>query len=194
MNELQKAAAILGKKGGESGTGEAKARSTKAARQAALTRWGGLDGKKKRFWEKVKKGGPDECWPWTAAKFRTGYGAVMLFGRNQCAHRVSFLFTFGHLDPEKQVCHKCDNPPCCNPNHLFEGTMADNVHDSMKKGRRVYLIGAENGNKKLDEASVLKIRKHVADGTATILNLAKEYGVHHTCIRMLIKRKTWRHI
>lgn len=88
-----------------------------------------------RFWEKVSKRGPiimdSSCWEWTAYRLPHGYG---LFDR-RLAHRISWELSRGPIPEGLCVCHKCDHPPCVNPDHLFVGTMADNMRDRSTKGR-----------------------------------------------------------
>src|SRR5262245_2521405 len=86
-----------------------------------------------RFWPKVDVRGPDECWPWIAGK-GAGYGSFWLDGRNVTAHRVAFFLANGKW-PDPFGCHSCDNHPCCNPAHIFEGTQWDNDMDRVAKGR-----------------------------------------------------------
>lgn len=81
------------------------------------------------FWSKVDKTG--ECWVWVAGRFVTGYGAY----RNQGAHRVSWGLMNGPIPAGLFVLHRCDNPPCVRPDHLFLGTHTDNMHDKVAKGR-----------------------------------------------------------
>lgn len=92
----------------------------------------------KRFWAKVDRShGPEACWPWMASIAGFGYGRFNCGDKHiEAAHRVAWALAHGH-PPKPCGLHVCDNPPCCNPAHLFEGTRADNTHDMMMKGRRV---------------------------------------------------------
>ncbi len=112
----------------------------------------------KRFWDKVNIKGKNECWLWAAAK-HYGYGMFRLNGRTEHAQRVAFLLSRGILTEEKsQVLHKCDNPSCCNPAHLFAGNHRDNMKDMINKNRAIYVRGEKNGRSKLKEQDVMKIR------------------------------------
>lgn len=86
-----------------------------------------------RFWARVDKSG--DCWIWTASRYRRGYGQAYFEGRYYTAHRLAYTLTFGPVPMGICVCHHCDNPPCCNPAHLFLGTDADNMRDRDAKGR-----------------------------------------------------------
>lgn len=98
----------------------------------------------KQFWSKVRKSSPEECWIWTAAKDPRGYGrvtATRLPFKIQLAHRMSWYLSNGPIPEGKCILHKCDNPPCVNPSHLFLGTRVENIYDAAKKGRLIYGIG-----------------------------------------------------
>ena len=116
-----------------------------------------------RFWTKVDKRGPDECWSWLAYVGEKGYGQIKADGNRKMlrAHRVSWELNIGPIPDGLCVCHHCDNPPCVNPAHLFVGTYGDNNRDAYRKGRKVPPTpdnrGELNGQAKLTEAHVHKI-------------------------------------
>lgn len=144
-----------------------------------------------RFWSKVDKRNIDECWEWKAALNSAGYGA---FGKGR-AHRIAYELTYGPIPDGYYVCHKCDNPPCVNPAHLFVGTPTDNVVDMIAKGRKVSprLSGETNPNAKLTASQVIEIRKRYENG-AKIRDLAQEYGLKNFGIDHIVHRRTWRHL
>jgi len=144
-----------------------------------------------RFWSKVdKSGGPDACWNWTAYKGRKGYGRIGWGGPGlpKLSHRVAYEIAFGEFPEEQQVLHRCDNPSCVNPSHLFLGTNRDNVNDRQRKGRNNPQRGERNGNHKLTDMQVDEIRQRYSNGE-TRFELAKVFGVHHTQIWNIVKRR-----
>src|SRR5256885_74384 len=87
------------------------------------------------FWNR-KTISPSGCWEWVGSKRELGYGQVRYKGRSARAHRIAWELTFGEIPDGRSVLHKCDNPPCINPDHLFLGTQQDNVDDMFRKGRQ----------------------------------------------------------
>ena len=150
------------------------------------------------FWAKVNKHGPvvrkelGPCWLWTGGTDKNGYGNVKANGVSQRAHRYAFFLVFGHF-PFPCGLHECDNPPCCNPAHIFEGTVSDNNKDAARKGRSNWPKGTERAWAKLTEEKVCSIRKRVAAGEVQ-RTLAKEYGVCPAIICEVVSRKRWSHI
>lgn len=91
----------------------------------------------KIFWSKVAKGAPSKCWPWRGLRNKHRYGRFQAVGFPETiAHRFAWTVTNGPIEGGLFVCHHCDNPPCCNPAHLFLGTPLDNNRDAMRKGRK----------------------------------------------------------
>ena len=157
-----------------------------------------VDGFAARFWAKVDRRGPDECWEWTGYRHQFGYGLISRVGRHAMltAHRVSWEMRFGTAG-DLHVCHRCDNPPCVNPAHLFLGTHQDNMKDMAAKGRASQppvRRGSANNKAKLTEEMARQIRETYAAGGVSIRQLARQYGVTFAPVQMLIAGKTWRHI
>lgn len=139
-----------------------------------------------RFWEKVERRGPDECWPWTGSTFaaRGGYGKLSDRRSVLYAHRVSY--ELAHGDPGAMcVLHRCDNPQCVNPAHLFLGTRTDNSADKVAKGRQRSgsLRGAANPMARLDESEVASIR--ALAGTMSANAIGRRFGVSGTHVRRI---------
>ena len=143
-----------------------------------------------RFEAKFVKGKEDDCWNWLSTKLRTGYGRFLLDGRQQLAHRVAYQTYIGDIPDGICVCHRCDNPSCVNPFHLFLGTIADNVHDRNNKGRHVDNSGEKHGKAKLTEENIVEIRARYANGERGA-NLAREFGVTRTNIGDVVHYRTW---
>ncbi len=145
-----------------------------------------------RFWAKVDKRGPHECWPWKAARCGNGYGGFRGGERWGRAHRFAYQLCVGPIRPEFCVCHHCDNRLCVNPAHLFLGTQADNIHDAQIKGRMAH--GARQGASRLTNERVREIRDAYGNGNISQRALAKRYGVAQKTIGSIVLRRTWRHI
>lgn len=154
-----------------------------------------------RFWRKVDKSG--DCWLWTSARDRAGYGVFTFADRHaEKAHRISWRLTHGTIPAGLFVCHHCDQPSCVNPAHLFLGTAADNNADMMRKGRYVpgsrqakslASRGSNNPRAKVTEEDVLRMRELRAAGWPAV-RLAARYGLSKGMVHRILSRKCWAHI
>ena len=148
-----------------------------------------------RFWAKVdKSGGDDACWIWTAAVVKDkGYGKLSVSTSVwKPAHIVSWRLANGAVPSGLCVLHKCDNPPCVNPKHLFLGTLADNNADMKSKDR--HQRGERHYDAILTDEDIPKIRLAYANRQASYSVLGRRYGVSGSAIYAVVKRKTWKHI
>ena len=137
---------------------------------------------------------PAGCWEYTGSRNHKGYGAIGLGGKrggSTGAHRASWMVHHGAIPDGLQVLHRCDNPPCVNPDHLFVGTPADNMNDKVQKGRASGPRGESHPRHKLTSADVQEIRSRYAAGGTTMRALAAEYDVSRPCIYYVIAHKTW---
>jgi hypothetical protein len=137
-----------------------------------------------RFRRRVTKGSPDECWLWGGLFDRDGYGMISEGRRNRRAPRVSWMLAHGSYPPRHlYVLHRCDNPPCVNPDHLFLGTARDNLWDASRKGR---LPGAQPGHRKPrwkltpEQVAIIKATGNPYRGARS--ELARRYGVSYNHI------------
>ena len=166
-----------------------------------------------RFWAKVDKSGPTPshrpelgpCWVWTASKSAEGYGFFnMSDQKNMGAHRASWCLANGAIPSRMWVLHRCDNPSCVRPEHLFLGTPTDNVRDMLAKGRarthegdahwfrRVagVQVGANNFNAVLTAEDVLAIKRCLIAGETTSA-LGKRFGVRGPTISQILAGRNW---
>lgn len=135
------------------------------------------------------------CWEWQRSIDNSGYGRVNIDGKIWLTHRLSWTIHNGPIPKTTSgrgmsVCHKCDNPKCINPDHLFLGTDKDNVHDAIHKNRRADQKGMNNPNRILTEQDVRDIRS--MPGPHRVI--AARYGVSKYCIDEIRARTTWKHI
>ena len=144
-----------------------------------------------RFLSHVGKGNSDECWEWTAGRNALGYGNCWFHGRHQMAHRVAWIVANGDIPDGLLSLHKCDNPPCCNPAHLFSGSQADNISDMVNKDR--IPRGEQRTEAILTGHEVTEIRQKYVPRVYTVRRLAQEYGVSRGCIWSALKTN-WKHI
>lgn len=138
-----------------------------------------------RFWSKVDTSG--ECWEWTAAKRRNGYGVFRWKGKLCSTHRVSYELTFGDIPHDLCVLHRCDNRACVRPDHLFLGTFSDNMYDCARKGR---ILAQKNPWhwRKLTSAQVVELRRLRSEGFS-YNRLAKLFGIHRETARTACNRE-----
>lgn len=130
------------------------------------------------------------CWEWSRCRNKMGYGRLGISQRTMLAHRYVWTWLFGPIPDGLNVLHKCDNPPCIRPDHLFLGTHADNVADMCSKGRQVAVKGEAVGTARLMQAQVNEIRQqvnHLSD-----CELARRYRVHSNTIRYIRIGQTWK--
>lgn len=128
------------------------------------------------LWGRVDIRGQDECWPWVGCQRQSfGYGAIRYDGRQQSAHRVAYILTYGPVPEGLVVCHSCDNPACCNPRHLRADTQSANIREASARNRMRRYENHHNG--KLTREQKVEIRQVYAAGGVTLKWLAKQYGV-----------------
>lgn len=152
-----------------------------------------------RFWRRVRKG--DGCWEWTGATDRRGYGRLPNgTDRHLAAHRASWILANGPIPAGLFVCHRCDNPGCVRPDHLFLGTQADNMRDAAGKGRMGSQVHPErvsgelNGNHRLTLAEVGEIRRRYAAGDGLQRELGAMFGVTQTTVSGIVRGRKWKQL
>lgn len=154
---------------------------------------------RRRFHEKINRNGPipahfpalGRCHIWTAARKPEGYGKFGINGHTLAAHRIAYVFAHGRpLPDDVDVLHRCDNPPCVRPAHLFEGTRGDNNQDRHNKGR------SARGEAKshLKEEQVIWLRTENAKGTRPLLEMALELGISRCNAYAIVKGESWQHV
>lgn len=144
-----------------------------------------------RLWGNTKK--VNTCWVWMGARQKGNYGTICVSGILTKTHRLAWELANNAKIPKGMfVCHKCDNPPCCNPDHLFLGTCQDNVNDMIQKDRGNR--GTRHGNVKLTDEAIKQIKKDYIPNVVGYKKLAKKYGVSEWCIRRVVKGNGWKHI
>lgn len=146
----------------------------------------------KRFWSKVNKGSPDECWLWNACTVGWGYGQLRLDDKRSMAHRLSWEIHNGKIPKRKWVLHHCDVPHCVNPSHLFLGTHVDNMADMKDKGRTGFVSGEDAQFSKLTEIEVRTIRLY--SEIMSNIELSDTFKVHRSTIWKIVTRRIWKHI
>lgn len=146
------------------------------------------------FWSRVDKRGEDECWNWTGkAHHAFGYGVLTIGGKYVSSHRRAYELSYGPIPPKMSVLHKCDNPQCCNPTHLYLGTEADNARDRKLHHRNANRHGSKNPQAKLLESQIPTIRRLASSGLSN-RKIAGQFGVSHSAINCIVRGETWVHV
>ncbi len=152
----------------------------------------------KRLAKYIIKDPETGCWNWISATVSKGYGVLSVNGKMQYVHRLVWEREHGPIPNGMQVCHSCDNPRCCNPEHLFLGTRSDNMLDMVNKGRdrnfRTMPLrrkGEDHPQAKLTWAIVREIRDKHASGNYTYRKLAEEYRLGTGYISDILRRRRW---
>jgi len=158
-----------------------------------------------RFLNKIEMRKPSQCWQWLGSFFPTGYGQFAVDKHNIRAPRLAYELFRGPIPMGLNVLHRCDNPGCVNPAHLFLGTPRDNTRDTFRKGRRTQNTpefwrnhpelcpyGERNPNAKLRMADVTEIRRLYKDGEISKSKLGRRFRVSATAICDIIHKKTWK--
>lgn len=144
------------------------------------------------FWKRVNILTGGECWEWQGGRDSRGYGKVRINGKLMGAYRAAYIFTTGQEPGKLHVCHRCDNPPCCNPNHLFLATARENALDRTKKGRTTQC--ESHPFAKLTPTIVNQIRKEYRpfDRKRGCRALARKYGVSSGIVGGIIRGVRWK--
>lgn len=138
------------------------------------------------------------CWEWQKSKV-CGYGRTRDYETKKdiLAHRLSYNIFKGSIPENKSICHSCDNPSCCNPEHLWIGSHRENMLDSNQKGRTYKVSydskGLKNGNAKISEEEVRNIRKLSSEGMRDC-DIARKYKMSQTNVRRIKRGYLWKHI
>ena len=133
-----------------------------------------------KFWSKVNIKSDDECWEYQGGKCLSGYGRMRFDNKQNYAHRFSAKLAGMNIE-DTCVLHKCDNPPCVNPKHLFIGSRADNMDDMYAKGRGRSFPGGKR-QKALNELQILESKDLYATGKYTYKQIGLMYNVCNVTI------------
>lgn len=153
-----------------------------------------------RFWRSVEPSSESGCWVWRGRRNKGGYGRIWVrgrstpaspFGGTAFAHRWAYERYVAPIPDGLDVCHDCDNPPCCNPDHLFLGTAADNMRDSAVKGRHRDARGEANCRARLTSEQVKEIRERLSGRFGERAELAREFGVAKSTVSRIALRQAW---
>jgi hypothetical protein len=158
------------------------------------------------FWRRVARGADDACWDWQGARTSSGYGNLTWHGKHVQAHRVAYYLHYGGValltgfrlerrakQYKRFVLHTCDNRLCCNPRHLFLGSMRANLLDAYHKGRKVQ-PRSKHANAKLTPKQVRELRATYDSGGIRQVDLALQYGVSQKVVSLIVRRESYKDI
>lgn len=152
---------------------------------------------KDRFMKHVIIRTDSDCWSWAGNLRVDGRPTFSIKGKKYSAARISFEIHKGPFDKILHVCHKCDNPICTNPTHLFLGTAFDNMKDMTDKGRRAYgdkvaNKGETNPSAKLTSKIIQEIRETYDKGGVSQQSLGMKYGISQVMVSKIVRKANWR--
>lgn len=161
-----------------------------------------------RFWSKVGVGWSGDCWEWKGRrKHKGGYATFTIGAKCSPSHRVAYMIRYGEITKGLDIRHICDNPSCCNPNHLEEGTRKQNMEDMVKRGRSAtgdksprnlhpesYPVGENFYKAKLTVEQVRQMRIDYKNNKITYRLLGKAYGITAATAFDAVTRRSWRHV
>lgn len=146
-----------------------------------------------RYFDRISPEPNSGCHLWTGSALPSGYGTLTFEGGSYYAHRCAYECEHGEGSADGLVIrHRCDNPPCVNPDHLLGGTHADNAQDAIRRGRLRPRMGSQHPCAKLDEATVGAMRERAK--TTHIEEVVREFGASHGSGAAAIRGDTWRHV
>lgn len=186
------------------GLKHAKAQACKNCRASTEKRRG--MGATEYLWSQIDVRGPDECWPWIGRmRGGDGRGYISIDGQRYIVPRLVYELAHGAMPDDKWALHTCDNPPCCNPAHIYPGTPQDNVRDKVERGRtpkgerngrythpETVPRGEKHHKAKLTEADVIEIRRKYTNHEASPNQIAKEYNVSRWTVRRIVAHNAWK--
>lgn len=134
----------------------------------------------------------DACWTWRGYCERNGYGRVTIARQKYLTHRLAWELAYGPIPEATDVLHRCDQPACCRPDHLFLGSQQENVRDMVRKER--HPRGQRHGRARLTEEQVLEIIEAYHQGGVTQVELGRLYQVHHSLVSRIVRGQRWAHL
>lgn len=155
------------------------------------------------LWSRIDRSPhPNGCWVYDGYRTKAGYGVIKWERKHWTVHRLIYCLSKGinSLPRQRLVCHTCDNPPCCNPDHMFVGTQSENLADMVAKGRNYVMIGTQHPRARLTDDIVRAAREwhrteyKPGDPTNGLRAYARRMGVCNVTLGRAIHGKSWKHV